>query len=325
MTDTVSILGINGRIGQFAAKAFIDSGWNVIGFGRENRVQFEGFEFRKGDGFNLGDVRNAIEGADVVVHALNLLYDKWEADAERLNNVVIEAMKGTGKTLVFSANVYNYLASDQKLTANLRQKPETAKGHVRMRMEQALQAAGKAHGFQVIMVRAGDFYGPGSEGSWFDLAIAAEVKKGKIQLACDGNTKHTWAYLPDLGRVFEKVSAARADLNEYENFHFKGHYVTGTEMAAAIQKVSPSPLKVGAIPWWLFSILGLFQPIMREILAMRYLWQNPHQLVDPKLDELLGDSFGTPFDRAIAETTIPMLPEAELNKLRARNGTAAAA
>jgi len=316
MADTVTILGINGRIGQFATKAFIEAGWNVNGFGRSNKASFDGFTFVQGDAFNLGDVKRAIKDADVVVHALNLPYDKWEGDAERMNNVVIEAMKGTGKTLLFSANVYNFAADVARMTPDGPQNPETAKGQIRKRMEDALKAGAEQHGFKAIMMRAGDFYGPGAEGSWFDLGFAMNFKKRQITLPCDGETKHSWAYLPDLGRAFEKVAAKRVELGTFENFHFHGNFVTGNEMADAIQRVVAKPYKVNKMPWWLLNILGIFQPVMGEVVKMRYLWNSPQELVDPKLDAILGAGFGTPFERAVAETTLSLLPDAELEQLK---------
>ncbi len=255
---TVTILGINGRIGQFAAKAFIDNDWQVKGFGRENRAPFDGFEFVEGDGFELADVKRAIEGSDVVVHALNLPYTKWESGANKLNRVIIEALKGSGKTLIFSANVYNYAATDHILSPDLAPNPETAKGEIRVQMERELQEAGADHNFQVLMIRAGDFYGPDATGSWFDLAVGRAFNKQKITLMCDQKTKHSWAYLPDLGRVFEKVAAQRAALGAYENLHFAGNFVTGAEIAAAINKVTPSTYKVVGLPWSLFQVLGHF-------------------------------------------------------------------
>jgi nucleoside-diphosphate-sugar epimerase len=320
-TQTVSILGINGRIGQFAAKAFIDAGWQVKGFGRENRAPFDGFEFVKGDGFNLQDVQRAVSGAEVVVHALNLPYDKW-ADAEKgavvLNRVVIEAMKGSGKTLIFAGNVYNYGAKDHRLTPDLPQNPATDKGEIRVQLEKELVEAGRAYNFQVIVIRASDYFGPDATGSWFDLAIAREFSKGKITRICDGKTKHSWAYLPDLGRAFEKVAAQRDQLGAYENFHFAGYRATGDELIALIQAALPTPYKVVQLPWWVFNAMAVFNPMMREIVKMRYLWQEPHELVDPKLDAILGPDFGTPFDRAVAETTYSLLPENELAKIKAK-------
>ncbi len=316
MSDTVTILGINGRIGQFAAKAFIEAGWNVLGFGRSNKTSFDGFTFVQGDAFNLSDVKTAIKDADVVVHALNLPYDKWEGEAERMNNVVIEAMKGTSKTLVFSANVYNFAANVAQMKPAGVQMPETAKGDIRKRLEDALKFGAQNHNFKAFMMRAGDFYGPGAEGSWFDLGFAMNFKKRQITLPCDGKTKHSWAYLPDLGRAFEKVAAKRDEFGAFENFHFHGNFVTGSEMVDAIQRVVPQPYKIVSVPWWLLATLGLFQPVMREVVKMRYLWKSPQELVDPKLDAILGDGFGTSFDRAVAETTLSLLPAMELEKLK---------
>ena len=133
------------------------------------------------------------------------------------------------------------------------------------------------------------------------------VDAGKIALLGKPDTGHAWAYLPDLGRAFEKLAWPRAELGRFETFHFAGNFVTGAELAAAIRKASPTPLKVTAFPWPLLRIIGLVNPLMREIFKMRYLWQNPMRLSDPRLDAILGPDFGTPFDVAIAETVKPLL------------------
>lgn len=319
--QTVTILGINGRIGQFAAKAFIDADWQVKGFGRENRAPFAGFEFVKGDAYNVADVRRAVAGVDVVVHALNLPYDKW-ADAKKgavvLNRAVIEAMKGSGKTLIFAGNIYNFGAKDHRLTPDLPQNPATEKGEIRVQMEKELVEAGRAFDFQVIILRAGDYFGPGAQGSMFDLAIARDFSKGNILQLCDGRTVHSWAYLPDVGRAFEKVAAQRQQLGAYENFHFTGHRATGGELIELIQAVLPVPYQVVKMPWWALNVLAVVNPMMREVVKMRYLWREPHVLVDPKLDAILGPGFGTPFPRAVAETTIRLLPEKVLAKIKAQ-------
>ena len=42
------------------------------------------------------------------------------------------------------------------------------------------------------------------------------------------------------------------------------------------------------------------EALMREIARRDYLWRNPMELRDPRLDALLGARFHTPFDEAIA-------------------------
>ncbi len=41
----VTVLGINGHIGRFAAVAFVAAGWTVRGMGRSNKHAVPGVEF----------------------------------------------------------------------------------------------------------------------------------------------------------------------------------------------------------------------------------------------------------------------------------------
>ncbi|NOZ32037.1 MAG: NAD(P)H-binding protein, partial [Alphaproteobacteria bacterium] len=94
MTNTVTILGINGRIGGEIAKAFVSAGWQVTGFGRTDRAKIRGVRFVAGDAENPADISRATEGADIVVNALNLPYDKWEnGRAEALLASVLDGLK----------------------------------------------------------------------------------------------------------------------------------------------------------------------------------------------------------------------------------------
>jgi hypothetical protein len=40
---------------------------------------------------------------------------------------------------------------------------------------------------------------------------------------------------------------------------------------------------------------------------MRYLWVNEMELVDPRLDAILGPDFGTPFEEAVAATVAELV------------------
>ena len=302
----VTILGINGHIGHHAARAFVAAGWDVIGMGRSNKQPIAGVRFIKGDADSVADMQAAIGDADVVVNALNLPYDKWDKGrAEAQAALVIEAMGKSGKTLLFPGNVYNYAATDRVLTPDLEQRPQTPRGAIRKRMEAMFEAAAKRGDMQVIILRAGDFYAPHNVGDWFDQGMMLDIAKGKVALMGTPGVGHAWAYLPDLGQAFEKLGWHRQELGAFERFHFAGHFVTPEVLGAAISKAAPVKLKVGYFPRVILSALGLFQPIMREIAKMGYLWEYPLELRDPRLDALLGPDFGTPFDTAVAATVTP--------------------
>ncbi len=66
---------------------------------------------------------------------------------------------------------------------------------------------------------------------------------------------------------------------------------------------------ISMYPRWLFGPIGLVNPMMREIGKMAYLWENPMELQDARLDAILGPDFATPFDEAVAVTVAPFFAE----------------
>lgn len=302
----VIVIGINGHVGHHVARAFVDAGWDVTGFGRSNRQPIPGVTFVKGDAESVDSMRAAIGEIDVVVNALNLPYHQWdkgrkEAQTER----VIAALGTSGKTLLFPGNIYNYAATDRVVTPDLPQHPQTPRGEIRVRVEQLYQAAAARGDIQVLILRAGDFYGPESKGDWFDLVMLAQVSKGKLQLMGTRGVGHSWAYLPDLGRAFEKLAWHRKELGAFETFHFAGNYVTPEQMGEVIIAAAPVALKVSLFQRWLFGAIGLVNPLMREVGKMGYLWEHPMELKDARLDAIVGPGFATPFNEAVAETVAP--------------------
>ena len=297
----VVILGINGHVGHPIATAFLAAGWDVVGFGRSFKHPIPGVRFIKGDADSVAEMRAAIGDAEVVVNALNLRYDQWdrgrlEAQTER----VVAALGTSGKTLLYPGNVYNYAATDRSITPDTAQRPETPRGAIRVRCEALFEAAAKRGDIQYIVLRAGDFFGPDTIGDWFDLAMLRDAGKGRFAGPGPLGVKHSWAYLPDLARAFEKLAFHRSELGAVERFHFGGHFETPEALAAAIVKGSPIPLKQTGFPWTVLRLIGLVDGVMREVVKMRYLWANPMQLVDPRLDAILGEGFATPFETAVA-------------------------
>lgn len=311
--NKVTILGINGHIGHAAALAFRAAGWQVTGFGRSNKHPIDGVAFAQGDADNVEDMRKAIGDSTVVVNALHLPYHQWtQGRMEALHSRVVAAMGTDGKTMIFPGTIYNYSATDRVVTPDLPQHPEMPRGEIRKRSEALLEAAARRGDIQAIVVRAGDFYGPGNIGDWFDQVVLREAGKGKLAMMGLPGIAHAWAYLPDLGSAFEKLAWHRKELAAFENFHFAGNFVTPEQMGASMIAAAPVPLRMGYFPRILFTLMGLTDPIIREVGKMGYLWSNPMELRDARLDALLGPDFGTPFDEAIAASVQPFFPAARL-------------
>ncbi len=304
----IVVLGVNGHIGRAVAEACVAAGWDVTGMARTDRHHTPGVRFVAGDSDSVAQMRAAIGDAEIVVNALNLPYHTWfNGRMEAQMSRVLEAMGTVGKTMLFPGNIYNYAATDRHVTPDLPQRPQTPRGAIRVRVEQMFAAAAARGDVQVVILRAGDFFGPGSTLDWFDQVMLRDIGKGVVSTMGTKGVGRSWAYLPDLARAFEALAAVRQSLGSFENFHFAGNYVTPAEIGAAIAKAAPRPLKIRAFPLFLLNIIGLFDPIVRETAKMSYLWRSPMQLEDARLDELLGKGFGTPFEAAIAATVRPFL------------------
>jgi nucleoside-diphosphate-sugar epimerase len=307
------VLGINGHIGHAVARAFVAAGYAVTGFGRSNRHPIPGVTFVEGDADDVAAMRAAIGDADLVFNGLNLPYHQWTGGRmEAQHQRVIEALGTTGKTLLLPVSIYNYAATDRVVTPDLPQRPQTPRGEIRVRVENLYREAAARGDLRLLMIRAGDFFGPGTTGDWFDLAMLAEAKKGKVSVMGVNGIAHAWGYLPDLGRAFVKLAEARTRLGRFENFHFAGHYVTPEQMRDAIAAVAPAGTRFGLVARWMFPIFGLIDPVIRDIAKMAYLWENPMQLRDARLDALLGPGFATPFGEAVAATVAPFFAETRL-------------
>ncbi|HWA19257.1 MAG TPA: NAD-dependent epimerase/dehydratase family protein [Devosia sp.] len=303
----VAILGINGHVGQAAAKGFVAAGWQVTGMGRTDKHRLPGVRFQRGDSDSVADMQAAIGDSDVVVNALNLPYHTWfggrmEAQMAR----VVEAMGRSGKTMLFPGNIYNFGAELRDVLPDSPQNPVRPRGALRKRVEEAFRRAAEAGGVQIIILRAGDFFGPQTSMDWFDQGMFSEIKKGKVWLLGKRGVGHSWAYLPDLGRAFEALASLRGTLGAFERFHYAGYFVTPEDMQGAIARVAPH-VRFAMFPWIMLRLIGLFDPLMREIGKMGYLWTHPMELRDERLDSLLGPGFGTPFAEAVAATSLPFI------------------
>jgi nucleoside-diphosphate-sugar epimerase len=247
------------------------------------------------------DVVAAAEGARLLVHGANPPgYKNWAGLQLPMLNSAITAAKAAGARLVFPGTVYNFGPDAfPSLTEGSPQHPGTRKGAIRVQMEQALRAAAD-DGLRVLIVRAGDFFGPKTTAnSWLASGLlksgrplTAVTYPGPLPVA------HGWTYLPDLAETMVRL-AEREDLAAFEVFHMRGHIVTGDELVAALERVAGRKLAVSRLPWLAIRALAPLNETFREMLEMRYLWETPVLMDNSRLVARLGAEPHTPIEDAL--------------------------
>ena len=208
---TVLVLGANGRFGCAAAQAFAAAGWHVIAHVRRDPAAAmpADAEIVRGPVAAVAEVlpvRPGAASASVVVHGINPLYTRWEAEALPAALAGMDIAERLGARFMLPGNVYNYgAAMPARLDEVTPQRPTTAKGRIRVEMERELERRVASGRLRAAVITAGDFFGAG-RGSWLDEVVVKRLGSGRIDYPGDPSLVHAWAYLPDLARAFVAVA-----------------------------------------------------------------------------------------------------------------------
>lgn len=219
----------------------------------------------------------------------------------------IDAAERTGALIVLPGTLYNYGPDAFPLVReDAPQMPVTKKGAIRVQMENELEAYSQRGG-RVLILRAGDFFGPRAGNNWFSQGL---IKPGKLPgvISNPGSheTGHQWAYLPDVAETIAALLERREELEPFARFHMQGHWdADGSEMVSAIQRTAArygGVAKIQSFPWWFAYLAAPFNATLRELLEMRYLWRQSVRLDNTKLVKFLGAEPHTPLDVAVHTT-----------------------
>ncbi|WP_198118138.1 NAD-dependent epimerase/dehydratase family protein [Massilia rhizosphaerae] len=309
--NTALVVGAGGGIGGEVARRLARAGWRVRGLKRglaAETVDADGIAWMTGDAMERADVARAAQGCAVIVHAVNPPgYRDWGKLVLPMLRNTISAAAANGALVVLPGTVYNYGPDAFPVVAeDAPQHPATRKGDLRVQMEAALEAHA-AGGGRVLVVRAGDFFGPRAGNNWFAQGLIKPGKPvGRIANPAAPGAGHQWAYLPDVAATMVALIERRADLAPFARFHMQGHWdPDGTAMCDAIRRAVErrgGRAGVGAFPWWLVRLATPFNETLRELWEMRYLWRQPVCLDNRRLVGVLGAEPHTPLDEAVERT-----------------------
>lgn len=237
-----------------------------------------------------------------IFHGINYPYDKWQDNMERVTQHVIAAAAVNKATILFPGNVYNYGNLQPEIKENSPMQPNTRKGALRVQLEQMLGAAAQQGTCRVLILRLPDFWGPNVMNEGIAPIFRAALQGEAMPWLYRNDIPHQLVYTPDAARAFYKLLQLQPD-TPYQVYNFGGEVVPSIKAwQAQTAEVAGTKPKHKLHSKWLFRLLGLFMPMMREIAEMGYLWENTILLNDEKLRQTLPDFKPTPMRKAIADT-----------------------
>ncbi|MBL0926982.1 MAG: NAD(P)H-binding protein [Phycisphaerales bacterium] len=322
----VLVLGATGGFGGAMAAEILSRGWPARFLVRDPHKAMSRFGQRSTAEIVRGDVQEsegllrAAEGCRAIVHAVNYPYPQWKPAMEAATANVIAAGREHGSLVLFPGNVYS-LGKQPGVPLDERAEPLpcSAKGRLRAMLENMLKDASGQRarsgqgpgGMSSIVLRAGDYFGPTVRNGLVDRIFGAARLGRTIRVLGPLSAGHEWAFVPDVARAAADLlelatsEVSRNLFKPFEVFHFPGHWwPSQSEFGRAVWTASGHTGEgwVKTTPWWLIRAMGMFDPMLRELTELRYLWDAPLRLEGGKLRRFLPGFSPTDPERALAAT-----------------------
>lgn len=301
-TQELHVIFGTGVLGKNAARELVRLGKQVRVINRSGQASGlpSPVEIVKADAYDITQTRKLTEGATAVYQCAQPAYHEWVTKFLPLQAAILEGAAANGANLIVADNLYMYGDPNGKpLTENSPYAATTRKGKVRAQMAQAVMDAHAQGRVRAAIARASDFFGP--EDSALSPVVFGAALQGKaIDFMGRADQPHTWSYAPDFGRALALLGARPAALGEI--WHIPSNPpITQAEFAQMIGEEIGRPLKTRTAGRLILTLLGLFNPTLREMPEMLYEWEKPFVMDDSKFRRTFGCE-PTPMRQAIRES-----------------------
>jgi nucleoside-diphosphate-sugar epimerase len=267
MSKSLAVIVGAGPVGLTAARQFRDRGFAVRIVTRSG-LSVEGAETVAADAADPAGLTKAAAGASVILHSAGAPYHRWYRDLPCLQDAILAAAEHTGAVAVFVENLYSYTADAMPLTESSEERPRTQKGALRLALSRQWIEAHASGRVRAVSVRAADYFGPGSTrspNSPFGSRFFPALEQGKpVAFLGNPEARHCLTYLPDFARALVDVSL---DPEAWGRPWIAPSLspVSMGEVARRFAAEAGVSVKVGALPKLLIRLLGLVNPVIREI------------------------------------------------------------
>jgi nucleoside-diphosphate-sugar epimerase len=261
-----------------------------------------GVEVRAGDASDPASTRDLCRGAAVVYLCVNAPYDRWPQLFPPLQAGILEGAAAHGAKLVVMENLYMYgPTGGQPLTEDRPYAATFDKGIARAQMAQAVLDAHRSGKVRAVSARAADFFGPRALASAMGERVFANALAGKAaQVIGKLDVPHTYTYMPDIGKALVILGERDEALGQAWHIPSPQTVTTREFLTKVFQEVGRPPKIMTATKPLLWT-MGLFTPMMRELLKTYYQFDAPFVVDHHRFAQTFGD-VATPLDQAIHTT-----------------------
>ena len=304
----IALLGAAGAIGQSIAAALRGAGraYRVVGRSREALARQFGHdplaEIVTWNPDEPESVRAATRGIETIVYLVGVNYWQFELHPQLMAKTLAGAMAEGVERVLLIGTVYPYgRPRTERVREDHPREPHTFKGRMRKAQEDLLleAAAGRIEG---AVLRLPDFYGPGR---------GQELPPRRLRGGEDGPDGQPDRTARRTARV--RLRARRRAGGRSAAGHAGGMGPRlasrrgGRDHPATHGRRDRAPGRAaaegqGRRQGGCCGALGLFSPLMREMVEMHYLLTNPVIMDDTALQELIGPIAKTHYAEGVRRT-----------------------
>jgi nucleoside-diphosphate-sugar epimerase len=300
---SVALLGGSGTLGQTLAPQFGSQPFRVVGRSltqlRSAFAAYPGADLAVWDPEKPETVGAALEGIQTLIYLVGVPYTEFRLHPILFEQVLTAAIEKRVERCVLVGTVYPFgLAQTVPVREDHPRNPHTFKGQMRKQQEDILLAADTAGRIRGSILRLPDFYGPKVDRSYLSTLFQAATHQKTAQLIGPLNTPHEYVYIPDAAQILFRL--IHEDRAYGRTWHLAGAgKITLAELVKLAESITGRPLKKLVAGKRILQLVGLFNPLLREVAEMHYLFTQPLFLDDSALTNLLGPLNKTPYEKGV--------------------------
>ena len=270
-----------GEVGSAVAILIAEAGHPVVVVTRSgNGPDHAGIRKVAADASSVEALLAAEPHAAVIYNCVNPPYDKWVELWPPLAKAMLSYAERTGAVLATVSNLYGYGPVDVPMTEDLPLTATGTKAKVRVTMWQAAKGENDAGRVRATEVRGSDYICPGPASQFGDRGMPRILNGKSAQLLGDIDQPHTWTAPMDVARTL--ITVANDQRGWGSAWHVPSNQPKSArevvdDLAAA---AGTGPIKSSAVPGWVMSVMGAFQPVIRELKETDYQRRRPYILDD---------------------------------------------
>lgn len=310
----IALFGAAGAIGKSLATALSLAGQPYRVVGRDAARLHESFgadplaEIVAWNPDMPASVQAAASGIDTLVYLVGVNYWQFDLHPALMQKTLDGAIAAGVKNVILIGTVYPYgRVGGRPISESHPRQPHTYKGRMRLAQEEILMQAHRDGRINATVLRLPDFYGPGVTSSFLHGAATAAINGGTADLIGPITTPHEFVFVPDVGPVVARLAATPAAFGRI--WHLAGAGVTTQEnMVAEMERQAGRKVKRRVVGKTMLRVLGLFMPMMHEMVEMHYLQTAPVIMDDAALRKLIGPVHKTSYVEGVRQTLAAVRP-----------------